>query len=157
EFVGAEALVFCGSGTGANNLALNQRDIHITSNVEHESVFKAAKNPTIIAANTDGLIRLDKLEEALTKNDDASGAIIFVNNETGAVQQMKPIAALAKQYGAMLHIDAVQAFGKIRLNMAELGADLMTISAHKIGGPVGTAALCHRADIELKPILFGGG
>lgn len=157
EFVGAQALVFCGSGTEANNMALLQKPKNIITNVEHESVFKAAVDPIIISVDEGGLVKLDQLEAALKDNENALVSIILANNETGIVQKMKPISALTKQYGAMLHIDAVQAFGKIRLNMVELGADLMTICPHKVGGPVGTAALCHRADIELIPFMKGGG
>lgn len=155
NFVGAPALVFCGSGTEANNLALAQKDIHVISAAEHDSIFKTAKTPKIIPVAQDGLVNLQELEASISEGCLVS--VLLANNETGVVQKMKPIAELCKANGAMLHIDAVQAFGKIRLNMQELGADMMTICAHKIGGPVGVAALCHRADLELKPIIFGGG
>ena len=155
DFVGAEALVFCGSGTEANNLALAQSEKHMISSVEHDSIFKTARNPEIVNVDINGLVKLDKLEEKISEGCLVS--IILANNETGVIQNIKPIAELCKKHNAILHIDAVQAFGKIGLNMQELGADLMTICAHKIGGPVGVAALCHRADLELKPILFGGG
>ena len=102
-------------------------------------------------------MNLDELSSNLESRTSNLVSIILANNETGVIQKIQPITQLCKKHGAMLHIDAVQAFGKIRLNMAELGADMMTICAHKIGGPVGVAALCHRADLELTPILFGGG
>lgn len=155
--VGGAKMIFCGSGTEANNLALAQRDVQIITSIEHDSIFKAAKTPTIIGVDSQGLLKLDELEKALESRTSNLVSLILANNETGVVQRMKPIAALCKQYGALLHLDAVQAFGKIRLNMAELGADMMTICAHKVGGPVGAAALVFDPKIELVPFMLGGG
>lgn len=155
--VGGQKMIFCGSGTEANNLAMAQRATQIISSIEHDSVFKAAKNPTIVNVDAQGLLKLDELEAALKANPNALVSLILANNETGVVQKMKPIAALCKQHGALLHLDAVQAFGKIRLNITELGADLMTICAHKVGGPVGAAALVFDPKLELVQFLKGGG
>lgn len=155
--VGAENLIFCGSGTEANNLALAQASNVAISIIEHDSVFKASQNAEVLAVDSDGLIRLEELEKTLETKSPELVSIILANNETGVVQKMKPIAALCKKHGAWLHLDASQALGRIRLNMAELGADFMTICAHKIGGPVGAAALLFRAEIELVPFMHGGG
>jgi len=163
--VGGEKMIFCASGTEANNFAIAQlreqraesRGQIIISAIEHDSVYRAAKNLTIISVDESGLVKLDELEKALATRNSQLVSIILANNETGVVQRMKPISALCKKYGALLHIDAVQAFGKIRLNMAELGADMMTICAHKIGGPVGVAALVFDPKLELVPFMRGGG
>jgi len=146
-------------------LALNQsRELSgesrvIISSVEHESVFKAAANATIIDVDKNGLLKIEELEKKLSMVNGQCSlvSIILANNETGVIQDIKSIAALAHKYGALIHIDAVQAFGKIPLNFADMGVDMMTISAHKIGGAVGAAALVHKKDLELKPLMFGGG
>lgn len=155
--IGAGKMIFCGSGTEANNLALAQKSSHIISSIEHDSILNAAKNPQIVSVDSDGLVKLDELEKALENEGSHLVSIILANNETGVVQKMKPIAALCKKHGALLHIDAVQAFGKIRLNMEELGADMITICGHKVGGSIGAAALAFRADLELVPFMLGGG
>ncbi len=155
--IGAEKLIFCSSGTEANNLAMAQADSKIISSIEHDSVLKPAANAVQIPVDSAGLIKLEELENLLKTLSPKLVSIILANNETGVVQKMKPIAELCKKHGALLHLDAVQAFGKIRLNMQELGADFMTICAHKVGGPVGAAALAFRPDIELKPFMLGGG
>ena len=155
DFVGAEALVFCGSGTEANNLALNQASEYVISSVEHDSIFKTAEDAEIVGVDCNGLLDLEQLK--LKAENSKLVSIIMANNETGVIQDIKKIAEIVHANGAMLHVDAVQAFGKIDLDFKNLGADMMTISAHKIGGPVGVAALVFRADLELKPILKGGG
>ena len=167
DFVSAEALVFCGSGTEANNLALSQvgrmengESRIIISAVEHDSIYKAAENPIIIPVDESGLLDLEELTKQfsiLNSQFSILVSIIMANNETGVVQDIPAIAEIVHEHDALLHIDAVQAFGKIDLDFAKLGADMMTISCHKIGGPVGVAALCHRPNLELKPILKGGG
>jgi cysteine desulfurase len=79
------------------------------------------------------------------------------NNETGVIQPVREAAEIARQHGALVHTDAVQAFGKVPLSFALLGADFMTISAHKIGGPAGVGALVIRDGVALSPLIHGGG
>lgn len=151
----AKALVFCGSATEANNLVLKQADVIITSAIEHESISKAAKDAKIISVTKEGLIDLEALKAAVTKGSLVS--IMLANNETGILQPIKEAVEIAHELGALVHTDAVQAYGRMEINFAELGVDFMTIASHKAGGPVGAAALVHRADFELKPLLIGGG
>jgi cysteine desulfurase len=82
---------------------------------------------------------------------------MLANNETGALQPVAELATLAKAHGAILHTDAVQAFGKIEVNMPTLGVQAMTISSHKIGGPVGVGALILDKRVDIAPLLHGGG
>jgi len=155
--VNAGALVFCGSGTEANNLAVMQASGPLAvSAIEHESVFKV-KNARFIQVGSNGIVDLGHLEEILKSGDCRLVSIMLANNETGIIQPVAEAAEIAHKYGALIHCDAVQGFGKIDIDFKVLGVDLMTISCHKIGGPVGAAALIHRADLELKPLMFGGG
>ncbi len=166
--VSGEALVFCDSGTEANNLALGQigrtengerKTEIIVSAIEHDSIFKV-ENPIIINVNKNGVVDVDDLKSKLSVHRSPLTVLVSImlaNNETGVIQPIRDIAKIAHQYGALVHTDAVQAFGKIDIDFKELGVDMMTISCHKIGGPVGAAALVHRAGLELKPIMFGGG
>src|SRR6185437_919783 len=127
-------VVFTGGGTEANNLALRgfpDRRI-IVSAIEHDSVLAAAARPALVS-------------------------VMLANNETGAIQPVAEAAAIAHRHGALLHCDAVQALGKISFNYSELNADLMTISAHKIGGPMGVGALIASPALALRPAQTGGG
>lgn len=154
-------IIFTASGTEANSLALRgfpDRAL-ITSTVEHASVAATASllgAATAKVAN-DGIVMLPQLESLLANlGRPALVSVILANNETGIIQPMREIAELAHRYGALVHCDAVQAFGKIPLDMGMLGVDMMTISAHKVGGPVGVAALVLRNDLPVKPLLVGG-
>lgn len=155
--VNAEALVFCGSGTEANNLALCQKPTHIISEIEHDSIYKATNTTYRIKVGGDGVLDLGSVEELVSRETAGLVSVMLANNETGIIQPIREIAALAKKYGHLVHTDAVQAWGKIPLDFKELGVDLMTISCHKVGGPVGVAALVHRKDLELVPFMRGGG
>ena len=84
-------------------------------------------------------------------------SVMLANNETGIIQPIKKICKIAHDYGAMVHSDCVQAIGKIDVNMPNLGVDFLSISGHKFGGPMGSAALVARASIHLKPQIIGGG
>lgn len=155
--VNADALVFCGSGTEANNLALCQKPIHTISEIEHDSIYKATNTTYRIKVGSDGVVDLASVEELVSRETAGLVSIMLASNETGIIQPIREISAIAKKYGHLVHTDAVQVWGKIPLDFKELGVDLMTISCHKVGGPVGAAALVHRKDLELVPFMRGGG
>lgn len=155
----AKAVVFTGGGTEANNLALRgcgRRRI-LVSAVEHPSVLEAADTIETIPVDADGVVELDALRAMLGVGEEAVVSIMLANNETGVVQPVAEAAALAHQAGALFHCDAVQGAGKLPLDIRALGADLMTLSAHKIGGPKGAGAMVVADHVELAPILRGGG
>jgi cysteine desulfurase len=151
-------IIFTGSGTEANATALNgfpQRRL-LVSAIEHSSILKNVQDTISVDAN--GIINLDDLGNKLQA--DARPALVSVmlaNNETGVIQPIAEIASICKKYGALLHSDAVQALGKIPVDFSLLGADMLTISAHKAGGPLGAAALALKNNLAVKPLLTGGG
>ena len=153
-------VVFTSGGTEANNLALkgSGRARLVVGAGEHDSVHQAAPQSARVPMDADGVVDLEKLEEAL--NEDAPPALLslmLANNETGVIQPIAEAAAIAHRAGALVHCDAVQAAGKLPLDMLSLGVDLLTLSAHKIGGPQGIGALILTPGVELKPLLLGGG
>ena len=155
-----EGVVFVSGGTEANHLALlgTGRKRVLVSAVEHEFVLRAVPEAERIPVDRDGVVRLAALADLL--RDDTRPALIsvmFANNETGIVQPVAEIAALAHAHGALFHCDAVQAAGKIPLDVAAIGADLLTLSAHKLGGPPGIGALVVSGGLDVAPMLHGGG
>ena len=137
--VRAADLVFTSGGTEANNLALRGagRRRLLASAGEHDSVL-AVEQVDAIPLQSDGCIDLEALERRLAEEEiPALVSLMLANNETGVVQPVAEAAALCRAYGALLHCDAVQAFGKMEVNFSDLGADLLTVSAHKLGGPQG--------------------
>jgi cysteine desulfurase len=158
-------VVFTGSGSEANNLALSgPRPARIlASAIEHPSILRpAAERPggfALVPVDGDGVVDLDALR-ALLADDTGSPALVTVmmaNNETGVLQPSEKVVEIAKEAGAVVHIDAVQAAGRVPLEFDRLGADLMSLSAHKLGGPKGVGALVKRAEIALAPLIAGGG
>jgi len=170
--VAAEEIVFTSSATESNNMAVKgaalqyaRRGKHIiTTAVEHPSVEQpiiqleeAGFDVTRLPVDRNGQIDLEELRQAV-RDDTILVSVIWVNNETGAVQPLQAIGQLLKPYRKVLfHVDAVQGFGKIPLSIKEWGIDLLSLSAHKFHGPRGAGLLYVRKGITLMPLLAGGG
>lgn len=169
----AADIIFTGSGTEADALAvqgsvdaLDGRCTLIVSAIEHEAIAKAAgySGAAVQTARVTpaGTLDLGDLRRKMTEWDtDALGTpvlcVMLANNETGIIQPVAEAAAIMRHAGGLTICDAVQAFGKIPVNVAMLGVDYLTVSAHKVGGPQGVGAVWHRAGAPLKAILHGGG
>ena len=153
--------VFTSGGTEANNLALRGfpgRRI-VVSALEHDSALAAAgENALRIPATPDGVADLAALEYLL-KSDDrpALVSLMLVNNETGVIQPVRQAAELVRAHGGLLHCDAAQAAGRLPLDLPELGCHLLSLSAHKLGGPAGIGALAWVDGAVPRPRLVGGG
>jgi cysteine desulfurase len=174
DLVGAEArrVVFTSGGTEANNLALRLaieaagvKSLVITG-IEHDSVLRPARHaglPTYeVVAGPDGVVSLAAIEATLGVAQSAHPGpalvgLMLANNETGAIQPVAEAARLAHAHQSLLLCDAVQAAGKIQVNLSQLDADFLTLSGHKLGGPTGVGALITRDDWTPAPLLRGGG
>ncbi|WP_119301980.1 cysteine desulfurase family protein [Dongia deserti] len=158
----AENVIFVSSGTEANNLALASgggRPL-IVSGIEHDSVLKPAQlaGARVLQVRRTGQVDLDDLAAALRETGrPAFVSIMLANNETGVIQPVREAADLVHEAGGLLHCDASQAPGRIALDLSALGADLLSLSAHKMGGALGAGALVLKRDIAVNPILLGGG
>lgn len=166
-----EEVIFTGSATEANNLALKgfafkegKEKTHIAiSTIEHDSVLNVAKwleeqglRITHLPSDRNGLIDLAELENALSKGVSLV-SIIHANNEIGTIQPLREIGKLCHEYGAYFHTDAAQSFGKLPIDVKELNIDMMTVNAHKLHGPKGVGALYVKKGIKIEPLLHGGG
>ncbi len=155
----AADIVFTSGGSEANNLAIQGcgRSRIFVSAGEHDSVLAAAE-ATHLPLTAQGLLDLDALEQALRAcQEPALVCVMLANNETGVVQPVAAAAEICHRHGALLHCDAVQAFGKIDVEVAALDADMLSLSAHKLGGPQGSGALVLRPGLELASRIKGGG
>jgi cysteine desulfurase len=162
------ALVFTSGGTEANNLAVigaaraaSRRRI-ITSTIEHSSLLAPVAELEQrgfeiirVAPDGDGVIDADAVAEQID-TDTALVTLGLANAEVGTIQEVAPIAAAARRCGACFHLDAAQAAGRIPVVVDRLGCDLMTLSAHKLGGPPGIGALYVRPGTILAPLILGG-
>jgi len=164
-------LVFTSGGTEANALALTpglRRGVGepaqrlLVSAIEHTSVLSGGRFPPeaigTIQVTGSGLIDIDHLRRLLAVGRPALVSVMLANNETGALQPVGEVADIVHEAGGLLHVDAIQALGKIPFDIKSLRADLVTLSAHKVGGPKGVGALVLAEDIQgLEPLLRGGG
>lgn len=162
KLVGAQPIevIFTSGGTEANNIALagSGRRRLLVSSVEHESVRNAAPDAAIIPVDGNGVVDLVALERALAASDEpALVSVMLANNETGVLQPVAEVVALARAVGALVHCDGVQAAGKVAVSFHGLGVDYMSLSAHKIGGPTGIGALVAREGAPLAADRKGGG
>jgi cysteine desulfurase len=164
-------VVFTSGGTEANALALAPKlsrgagpavERLIVSAIEHASVLAGGRfsqdQIETVRVTPAGVVDLDHLRQLLRDRPPALVSIMLANNETGAIQPIAAVAGIVHEASGLLHVDAIQAFGKIPLDMAALGADLLTLSAHKVGGPKGVGALVLGEGLSgLEPLLRGGG
>jgi len=167
-------VIFTATGTEANNLAIkglywkaakSNRNVIITSTFEHHAVMDPIawlgehENAEVVSINVDrnGFILIDELAQALKEHQ---GKVAFIsimhsNNEVGTIQDIPKIVKIAGDIP--VHADCVQSFGKVELSFKDLGLTAATISAHKVGGPLGVAALILKRGLDIEPILHGGG
>jgi cysteine desulfurase len=156
-------IIFTSSGTETNNLIINNfagKPI-IISAIEHPSVKIAAEkhsNCIFVKVDENGKLDINHLEQILSQQT-TSGlvSVMFANNETGVIQDIKLIADITHKYGFYLHTDCSQAYGKIAIDITDLNIDFATISGHKSGAMTGVAALIMRSNFDLQPMIIGGG
>jgi cysteine desulfurase len=162
-------IVFTSGGTESNNLAIfgaitvaSRRRKIISSEIEHSSILaplaeleRRGFDVMRIAPDSDGRIDAARVLAALD-NETALVTLGLANSEVGTIQNLAALASACKESGAMFHVDAAQAVGRIPVDVAALGCDLMTISGHKLGAPAGVGALYVRDSAQIAPLVFGG-
>ena len=162
-------ILLTSGGTESNNtaiygIALQKKGNHIiTSSIEHDAVLEPCKRlekegfrVSYLPVDKYGLVSSQDIRKEISK-DTCLITIMFANNEVGTIQPIKEIAAIAHENNVVFHTDAVQAVGKISIDVRELGIDLLSISSHKINGPKGVGALFVRRGIMISPLIYGGG
>ena len=164
-----EEILFTSGGTESNNIALfgithtNKGKHIITSSIEHDAVLEPCKklekegfDVTYLPVTRDGLINPEDVKKSITKNT-CLVSIMFANNEVGTVQPIAEITKLCSEKRILFHTDAIQAIGKLEINVKELRLDMLSISSHKINGPKGVGALYIKSGTKIEPYIFGGG
>ena len=163
-----ETVIFTSGGTEACNLALNLRDAQkgkierlLVSAIEHSAVLQAARESelpvTEIPVTPAGAVDVAALAKLLEDDTPALVCVMLANNETGVIQPMAEIGRMVKEHGSLLFCDAVQAAGKIHINMIGMNIDALSLSGHKMGAPIGIGALVTRPGVVVPPMLIGGG
>ncbi len=179
RFIGAdpEEIVFVGSGSEANNTVLSvltcasshcacsterKRRALVTTSIEHPCILESSKclrdrgfPVTFLDVDEFGKVRFDQIDELVTEQTGLV-SVMMANNEIGTIQDIKTIAEIVHAKGALFHSDAVQAVGKVPVDVNELGVDFLTISGHKIYGPKGIGALYIRSGVPFCPLIRGG-
>ncbi|MHB1959312.1 MAG: cysteine desulfurase family protein [Acidobacteriaceae bacterium] len=159
-------IVFTSGGTESDNLALSGAtkpgDHIVTTTIEHHAVLHAAeqlakygREVTFVSVDDEGVVDPEEIRRALRPNTRLI-SVMMANNETGAIQPVEAIAAIAAGAGVQFHTDAVQAAGKLPLRVEKIGCNLLSLSGHKIHGPQGTGVLFVRKDTKIEPLLYGG-
>src|SRR4051794_31895982 len=139
-----EDLIFTSGGTEADALAMHALGVGrrmIISAIEHDAVRSSASGALVLPVSRQGIADLDALEAMLRDGVPSLVCLMLANNETGVIQPVAAAAALCRTYGALLHVDAVQAGGRISVSLVGLGAHSLALSSHKLGGPAGIGAL----------------
>lgn len=158
--VDPQQVIFNSGATEGNNTILKgfAGKRILVSAIEHPSVIESGVAVEQITVTRDGVVDLAAFEQQIAAGKPpALVSVMLVNNETGVIQPVAEIARIAKQYGALVHTDAVQAFGRIPFTRESLNVDFITLSSHKIGGPQGAGAIIFAAKAPLPKLLFGGG
>ena len=164
----AETVIFTSGGTEACNLALGLRQAPageikrlLVSAIEHSAVLAAAEESVLpvelLPVTADGVVDMAALDAALQDETPALVCVMLANNETGTIQPIAEIAAKTRAHGSLLFCDAVQAAGKMPIDIFALGVDVLSLSGHKLGAPMGIGALVTRPAVVVPPQLLGGG
>ncbi len=159
-------IVFTSGGTEGDNAAIfgltSKGDHVITSTIEHSAVMNSCKRleqmgceVTFVPANARGEVEPDEIQKALRPNTRLI-SIMMANNETGVVQPVEEISRIAREADVFFHTDAVQAAGKIPIDVQKMGCDVLTISGHKIHAPQGTGAVYIKRGTLIQPMIYGG-
>lgn len=152
-----EEIIFVSGGSEANNTVTNifaGQDVAVSA-IEHPSLLESAKARArrceVVPVDRDGRVKIDQVP-----HDVQLVSVMLANNELGTIEPLADIAKCCKNYNILLHSDATQAFGKIKIDVQVLGVDYLTLSAHKIGGPIGIGALYVRKSAPFRPLIIGG-
>ncbi len=160
----AEEIVFTSGGTEALNLAVRGAPVkrHVVSFMEHPAVMRPAKASgrpvTLLEVDGQGLVDLEALARHLAAGEGpALVCVMLASNETGVIEPVEEVVRIARAHDALVLCDAVQAAGKMAVDFAALGVDMLAVSAHKFGGPQGAGLLVVREGLALEPLILGGG
>jgi cysteine desulfurase len=155
-----EDIVFTSGGTEADALAIHALRANrrlIISAIEHDAVRSAAPEAAVVPAGADGIADVDALTALLADGIPSLVCLMLANNETGIIQPVRAAAAICRRYEAVLHVDAVQAAGRMPVDLTALGAHSLAVSSHKLGGPAGVGALLLAPDAPFGAALIAGG
>ena len=162
-----DEIIFTSSGSESNNMVLkgtlNSEDHFITSSYEHPAILKVLPylkekgvEFTLVKPNKNGIVQPESVEQEIKENTRLI-SIMHVNNELGTINPIGEISNISHENGILFHSDAVQALGKIELDVNKIPVDFLSMSAHKLYGPKGVGSLFIRKGISLKPLIYGGG